>query len=64
MFQRVLNNSQVFVGKQITPKKMAPVVETLDSAIHRINPYPAERCSLEADFYFADQKDQPNCVIH
>ena len=29
MFQRVLNNSQVFVGKQITPKKMAPVVETL-----------------------------------
>ena len=39
MFQRVLNNSQVFVGKQITPKKMAPVVETLDSAIHRINPY-------------------------
>ena len=28
-FNRVLNNSQVFVGKQITPKKMAPVVETL-----------------------------------
>ena len=36
------------MGKQITPKKMAPVVETLDSAIHRINPYPEEKYSLEA----------------
>ena len=63
MFQRVLKNSQVFVGKQITPKKMAPVVEMLDSAIHWINPYPVEKYSLEADFYSADQKDQPNCVI-
>ena len=42
---------------------MAPVVETLDSAIQRINPYPADKYSLEAgDFYC--QKDQPNCVIH
>ena len=31
---------------------MAPVVETLDSAMHRINPYPADKYSLEAgDFY-------------
>ena len=31
---------------------MAPVVERLDSAIHRINPYPADKYSLEAgDFY-------------
>ena len=64
-FNEFLTTPRCSVGKQITPKKMAPVVETLDSAIHRINPYPAEEYSLEAgDFYSADQKDQPNCVIH
>ena len=51
-FQRVLTTPRCSVGKQITPKKMAPVVETLDSAIHRINPYRGEKYSLEAgDFY-------------
>ena len=64
MFQRVLNNSQVFVGKQITPKKMAPVVETLDSAIHRRNPYRWETIVRKQEISTADQKDQPNCVIH
>ena len=42
---------------------MAPGFEMLDSAIHRINPYPADKYSLEAGIPTADQKDQPNCVI-
>ena len=52
------------VGKQITPKKMAPVVETLDSAIHRRNPYRWETIVRKQEISTADQKDQPNCVIH
>ena len=48
------------MGKQITPKKMAPVVETLDSAIHRINPYRGEKYSLEAgDFSLRTRKISP-----
>ena len=51
-FNEFLTTPTCSVGKQLTPKKMAPVVETLDSAIHRINPYRGEKYSLEAgDFY-------------
>ena len=47
-----LTTPRCSLAKQITPKKIAPVVETLDRAIHRINPYPREKYTLKAgDFY-------------
>ena len=63
-FNKFLTTPRCSVGKQITPKKIAPVVETLDSAIHRINPYPRETIVRKQEISTADQKDQPNCVIH